>query len=118
MEVNDDRPTKRRDVPVAMASDTPSDPRDGLVTTRDDSLVEPIIVANSTWTPADPTAYNGGQPAQITHLRELELGDKSDNARWGALDIIPTKADYVLDLIRINSPVSYTHLTLPTKRIV
>ena len=115
MEVNDDRPViqpsvtsggqplEGRDEPAPMASDQPSNPQDGLATTRDDSLVEPIIVANSTWTPADPTAYNGGQPPQITHLRELELGDKSDNARWGALDIIPTKADYVLDLIRMNS---------------
>ena len=48
-----------------------------------------------------PTA--AAQPSQITHLRELELGDKCDNGRWGALDIIPTKADYVLDLIRLNS---------------
>ncbi|MEO6349631.1 MAG: NADH-quinone oxidoreductase subunit NuoB [Candidatus Limnocylindrales bacterium] len=45
----------------------------------------------------------GGQPTQITHLRELELQDKSDTGRWRALDIIPTKADYVLDLIRTNS---------------
>ena len=42
---------------------------------------------------------------QITHLRDEEqFGDKRDNGRWqGALDIIPTKADYVLDLIRLNS---------------
>ncbi|OGO54393.1 MAG: hypothetical protein A2V85_14335 [Chloroflexi bacterium RBG_16_72_14] len=26
-----------------------------------------------------------------------------DDARWGALDVIPTKADLVLDLIRMNS---------------
>jgi len=115
MEVNDDRPViqpsvtsggqplEPRDEPAAMASDQPSNAQDGLTTTSDDSLIEPIMVANSTWTPADPTAYNGGQPPQITHLRELELGDKGDNGRWGALDIIPTKADYVLDLIRINS---------------
>ena len=57
---------------------------------------------NTTWTPADPAAY-GGQPASIDHLTELELGDKSDNARWGALDVVPTTADYVLDYIRANS---------------
>src|SRR4029450_7249314 len=40
------------------------------------------------------------------HRREVEasgLGSR-DNARWsGPLEIIPTKADYVLDLIRMNS---------------
>jgi NADH-quinone oxidoreductase subunit B len=63
---------------------------------------EPIVVPNTTWVPADPGAY-GGLPASIDHLKELELGDKSDNARWGALDVVPTTADYVLDYIRANS---------------
>ena len=27
----------------------------------------------------------------ITHLAELELQDKGDNGRWGALDVIPTR---------------------------
>jgi NADH-quinone oxidoreductase subunit B len=67
------------------------------------AVIEPIIVPNTIWRPADPTAYGGGRPPTITHLAELELGDKSDNGRWGALDIIPTYADYVLDLIRLNS---------------
>ena len=52
-------------------------------------------------------AYGGGRPTEITHLRELEQSPGSvrrDDARWsGALEIIPTKADYVLDLIRANS---------------
>ena len=71
----------------------------------DGSLERPLVVANTLWTPADPAAYGGGQPPHITHLRELERhGDNSDNARFsGALEIIPTKADYVLDLIRANS---------------
>jgi len=67
------------------------------------SLAEPIIVENTLWTSANPQAYSGGIPSQITHLRELDLGDKSNNGRWAALDVIPTKADYVLDLIRLNS---------------
>ncbi len=68
------------------------------------AVAAPIVVENTLWTSANPQAYMGGAPPQITHLRELELhGDKSDNARWTALDIIPTKADYVLDLIRLNS---------------
>lgn len=90
--------------PPAMASDQPSHSSDGLVTsTADRAVVEPIIVPNTAWVAADPAAYNGGQPPQVAHLRELEFADKSDNARWGALDAIPTKADYVLDLIRLNS---------------
>ena len=66
---------------------------------------QPIVVPNTFWSAADPAAYDGGQPPRITHLREMERnGDNSDNARWsGALEIIPTKADYVLDLIRVNS---------------
>jgi NADH-quinone oxidoreductase subunit B len=67
------------------------------------AAARPITVENTLWTAANPQAYAGGAPPQITHLRELELGDKSDNGRWGALDIIPTKADYILDLIRLNS---------------
>ena len=40
-----------------------------------------------------------------THLREWGATDagRHDDARWGALEIIPTKADVVLDLIRANS---------------
>lgn len=61
-----------------------------------------IVLPNTTWTPADPAAY-GGQPASIDHLKELELADKSDNGRWGALDVVPTTADLLLDYLRANS---------------
>ena len=61
-----------------------------------------IVVPNTTWQPADPEAY-GGLPASIDHLKELEFADKSDNARWGALDVVPTTADFILDYIRANS---------------
>ena len=63
----------------------------------------PIIIPNSTWKAADPEAYDGGRPADIDHLKELEFEDKFDNGRWGALDVVPTTADYVLDYIRANS---------------
>ena len=79
----------------------------GPVTARDRALVEPIVVPNRIWQAASPTAYGGGQPPTITHLRELEQGDKSDNARWtGRLEIVPTYADYVLDLIRSQQPLA------------
>jgi len=67
------------------------------------SPAAPIVVPNTLWQPADPTAYGGGRPPTITHLAEMELEDKGDNARWGALDVIPTTADYLLDYLRMNS---------------
>ena len=78
-------------------------------------VAKPIVLPNTTWTAADPAAYTRGRPdaegrtdlaglsASIDHLSELELLPKGDDGRWGALDVIPTKADLVLDLIRVNS---------------
>ena len=62
-----------------------------------------IVLPNTTWTPADPEAYSGGQPASIDHLKELEFAEKGDNGRWGALDVVPTTADLLLDYLRANS---------------
>ncbi len=69
------------------------------------SLAKPIVVPNTFWRAADPAAYGGGQPAEVTHLRELGAGDaaRHDDLRWGGLQVIPTQADYILDLIRANS---------------
>ncbi len=67
-------------------------------------VTTPVVVPNHLWAASDPAAYAGGRAPSITHLHELERGDKSDNARWsGALEVIPAKADYILDLIRLNS---------------
>jgi NADH-quinone oxidoreductase subunit B len=89
---------------IQMGSDQPGNPVSQLELAGERSVAEPIIVPNTLWSSGNPNAYGGGMPASITHLRELELADKSDNARWsGALAVIPTKADYVLDLIRVNS---------------
>ena len=89
--------------PIPMASDQPATDTTVLPMETTNAVAEPIIIENTLWSSVNPQAYAGGIPSQITHLRELEFGDKSDNARWSALDIIPTKADYVLDLIRMNS---------------
>jgi NADH-quinone oxidoreductase subunit B len=100
--------------PITMPNQTPMNmpaalPGEGkgrsALTIPDDRAVsEPIVVANNLWTAADPAAYNGGLPPSVTHLRAMEQEDKTDNGRWsGALTLIPTKADYVLDLIRLNS---------------
>ena len=91
------------DEPIPIASDQSGNEQTSLPVETTTALAQPIIVENTLWTSANPQAYGGGMPSQITHLRELELGDKSNNGRWTALDVIPTKADYVLDLIRLNS---------------
>jgi NADH-quinone oxidoreductase subunit B len=81
-------------------------PDGALVVPGEDELTVPIVVPNTLWRADDPTAYAGGSLGlEITHLRELEqdAAANRDDARWGALDVIPTKADYILDLIRMNS---------------
>jgi NADH-quinone oxidoreductase subunit B len=89
--------------PATTTASAPGDASAAIAVAPEQAVTKPIIVENTLWSAVNPQAYGGGAPSQITHLRELELGDKSDNGRWGALDIIPTKADYVLDLIRLNS---------------
>jgi len=79
-----------------------------LPAVRDEAadVLAPIIVPNTLWQAADPEAYDGGQESDITHLREYAASGagRRDDGRWGGvLEVIPTKADYVLDLIRMNS---------------
>jgi NADH-quinone oxidoreductase subunit B len=65
-----------------------------------------IVVPNTLWTADDPAAYAGGRASEITHLAEFEASGRGqrDDARWsGILEAIPTKADVVLDLIRVKS---------------
>ena len=88
-----------------ISSDVPSQPPVPAKRPADD-VISPIVVPNMLWRAADPAAYDGDRPTDITHLAELEASADSrrDNARWsGPLEVIPTKADYVLDLIRMNS---------------
>ncbi len=90
----DDPSTSDAPVPAPAVALSPRDP------------VAPIVVPNTLWRAADPEAYGGGQPSDITHLAEFEASGlgRRDDARWsGALEVIPTKADVVLDLIRLNS---------------
>jgi NADH-quinone oxidoreductase subunit B len=89
-----------------MAADHPGNQPGALAMPGTSAVAEPIVVPNQLWAPADPAAYGGGRPADITHLTEVGLTDleRRDDARWsGLLDVIPTKADYVLDLLRANS---------------
>jgi NADH-quinone oxidoreductase subunit B len=76
-----------------------------LVAAEPRDLTQPIVVPNTLWSALSPEAYGGGEPTEHTHLSRLEHSDlvRRDDARWGALEVIPTKADLVLDLIRMNS---------------
>lgn len=71
-----------------------------------DVTVEPIVVPNTLWTSVDPAAYVGVPGPSNDHLRALDASGagRRDDGRWtGVLEVIPTKADIVLDLIRANS---------------
>ncbi len=75
-----------------------------LVPAGSGDVTSPIIVPNTLWTSDRPGAYLSTSPA-FTHLRDLEGSElvNRDNARWGNLEVIPTKADLITDLIRMNS---------------
>ena len=81
-----------------------ADAASALVTAPGRDLARPLVVPNTLWTSTRPDAYRSEAPA-FTHLRELEGSELalSDTARWGQLEVIPTKADLVIDLIRMNS---------------
>jgi NADH-quinone oxidoreductase subunit B len=89
-----------------LAGTTPAGSGSALMVPGSTAVTEPIVLRNELWSPADPNAYNGGQPTETTHLAEFgaTMEGRRDDARWsGVLEIIPTKADYVLDLLRANS---------------
>ena len=92
------------DAPQA-SSDEPGARPATLVAAEPRDLTQPIVVPNTLWSALSPEAYGGGEPTEHTHLTRLEHSDlvRRDDARWGALEVIPTKADLVLDLIRMNS---------------
>jgi NADH-quinone oxidoreductase subunit B len=81
-------------------------PGSAVVEHAETAVEAPVVVANTLWRADDPEAYRGGRGGlEITHLAELERSGEAlrDDARWGALDVIPTKADTILELIRMNS---------------
>jgi NADH-quinone oxidoreductase subunit B len=90
---------------VALTDPPAKTPSGRAVPASPSAATDPIIVPNRSWSPVSPTAYGGGAPAEILHLRhEEEHADRTDNARWsGALEVIPAYADNILDLIRLNS---------------
>ncbi len=77
-----------------------------LVPAPDGEVAAPIVVPNTLWRADDPLAYAGGAAGlDIAHLTAVEASGAAtrDDARWGALDVIPTTADNIIDLIRMNS---------------
>ncbi len=87
-----------------VASDVPGQRPASLVAAAPGDVMAPIVVPNTLWTSTNAAAYQSTAPA-YTHLRELEHDELAlaDTARWGQLEVIPTKADLIVDLIRMNS---------------
>jgi NADH-quinone oxidoreductase subunit B len=85
-------------------SDQPGQRPASLIAASPNDLMAPIVVPNTLWTSESPGAYASTDPA-YTHLTRFRKGDieLADTARWGALEVIPTKADLIVDLIRMNS---------------
>ena len=99
-------PTAAERAAEPMGSDQAGNTPAALVVPGSTAVSEPIVLRNELWAPADPNAYEGGRPAEVTHLAEFAATEagRRDDARWsGILEVIPTKADYVLDLLRANS---------------
>jgi NADH-quinone oxidoreductase subunit B len=90
---------------TAAGSDRPGQGSGVLVADPARDLMAPIVVPNTLWTSTSPGAY-AGDTVPYNHLKDLAHTDPEaveDHARWGALDVVPTKADYITDLIRMNS---------------
>jgi NADH-quinone oxidoreductase subunit B len=90
---------------TAADSDQPGQGSGVLVADSARDLMAPIVVPNTLWTSTSPGAY-AGDTVPYNHLKDLAHTDPEaveDHARWGALDVVPTKADYITDLIRMNS---------------
>ncbi len=104
-------PTEGADIDAAAVDGSDSATADAvtssaLVVPGSSALSAPIVVANNLWASADVTAYDNGRESGVAHLAEVAASDMSlrDDARWsGLLEVIPTKADVVLDLLRANS---------------
>jgi NADH-quinone oxidoreductase subunit B len=93
------------DAPTTAAGDGAGAVETSLVAAAPGDVARPIIVPNTLWTSVRPEAYGGALTTEHTHLHGLEGSDLMlrDDARWGALQVIPTQADKVIDLIRMNS---------------
>ncbi len=97
-------PAARAAAATGMASDQL--PRLPGAATRADLAGAAVVVPNTLWRGAVPGADSPVEQAVNAHLAGLEPTPvlRSDDARWtGALDVIPARADDILDLIRMNS---------------
>ena len=90
---------------MALSPDVPAE-TGGVTAVEPAEDVDPLVVPNTFWQSVLPGAYVGAHQPDHTHLADFAASGagRRDDARWGgALEVIPTKADYVLDLIRMNS---------------
>jgi len=76
--------------------------------TANDAMAEAIVRPERALAARGPRGIRrrrgaGRPPPGVAALRTSPARAATNDARWGALDIVPTKADYVLDLIRMNS---------------
>ncbi len=105
-----DDPGAARDLAIGpddatqMGSDQPGQHPGVLVAAQPKDVQAPIVVPNTLWTSTSPGAY-AAEGVPYTHLRTIrtEHPEALEPTRWGALDVVPTKADYITDLIRMNS---------------
>ena len=58
-----------------MGSDQSGNSPAALVVPGSRAVSEPIVLSNDLWAPANPAAYNGGLPAEVTHLAEFGATD-------------------------------------------
>jgi NADH-quinone oxidoreductase subunit B len=87
-----------------MGSDQPGQHPGVLVASEPRDVQAPIVVPNTLWTSTSPGAY-AADGVPYNHLKDLRRDhpEALEPTRWGALDVVPTKADYITDLIRMNS---------------
>ena len=99
-------PTPEERAATPMASDQTGNAPAALTVAGSTAVSEPIVLRNELWAPPTRTPTTAAGPPRSPHLAEFgatEAG-RHDDARWsGLLEVIPTKADYVLDLLRANS---------------
>ena len=56
------------------------------------AVAEPIVLRNELWSPADPNAYEGGKPAETTHLAELDRKSTRLNSSHSRASRMPSSA--------------------------
>jgi NADH-quinone oxidoreductase subunit B len=77
----------------------------GLIAAKPGDLTTPIVVPNTMWQSSNPLAYQGATTDQLAEYAAFAQTDagRHDDGRWSQLQVVPTTADNIIDLIRTNS---------------